>query len=149
MSDLYPTRATFLALDAKYGSSLCIHDQLTREFYQREARVRTSFMVGVWVCWDDWDAARKAANPDATWAKHWDAHGEVQVDQPVQILAFTSAGFRGIEATILVASPRTGKPIIKHGLAIAKLIMPAVLPGHARPHVRYDHDPSIQNQYTS
>ena len=128
----YPNAVIKTALDRKYpGHSLA--DQMTREYYKRDAIVRTPFMVGEWTAPNGGD---------------WDAHGDLSVGEHIQILAFTNAGFRGIEATLAATSPRTSELIIKHNVGIANLALPPVLPGGPRPYVNYVHDNSIRSQRT-
>lgn len=131
MSVHFPLAAIKLALDRKYpGYGLA--DQMTREFYRRDAIVRVPFMVGEWKDFKN---------------RVWDAHGDVNIGERVQTLAFTNGGFRGIEAIIAATSPRTGDLITKYGVGVGHLILPSVLPGARRVYVDYASDPRVQSQY--
>lgn len=128
MSIHYPNAVIKTALDRKYPAQ-SLADQMTREYYKRNALVRIPFMVGEWT-------APNGGN--------WDAHGDLSVGEHVRILAFTNAGFRSIEATLAA----TSETIIKHNVGITNLTLPPVLAGSRRPYLNYAHDNSIRSQHT-
>lgn len=131
MSVHSPSTATRQALERKYPGYGLV-DQMTREFYRRDAIVRVPFTVGEWTDFTN---------------EVWDTHGDINLGERVQVLAFANVGLRAIAAIVAVISPRTREPIIKHGVGLGHLILPAVSPGARRMYVDYASDPRIASRH--